>query len=134
MNKIIVDTNIFIYALDWNSKYHEQSVKLITSDKYDLYTTSKNISEYLAVSTKMNIDKTKILDFLEDINRNVSLLYSTPRSSKIFIQLFEKYFPAGNRVHDIEIASIALAGKIKSIATFNTKDFHQIDEIKLLKL
>ena len=53
---------------------------------------------------------------------------------KIFIQLFEKYFPAGNRVHDIEIASIALAGKIKSIATFNTKDFHQIDEIKLLKL
>jgi len=134
MNKIIVDTNIFIYALDWNSKYHEQSVKLITSDKYDLYTTSKNISEYLAVSTKMNIDKTKILDFLEDINRNVSLLYPTPRSSKIFIQLFEKYFPAGNRVHDIEIASIALAGKIKSIATFNTKDFHQIDEIKLLKL
>ena len=49
-------------------------------------------------------------------------------------KLFKKYFPAGNRVHDIEIASIALSGKIKSIATFNIKDFHPIDEIKLLKL
>lgn len=38
----------------------------------------------------------------------------------------------GNRIHNIEIASIALQNKISTIATVNRKDFMSISGLNLL--
>ena len=52
MNSLLIDTNILIYAIDEDSKFHLNSKKLIENSNYNLYTTSKNISEFLVVLTR----------------------------------------------------------------------------------
>lgn len=50
MNKILVDTNVLIYSIDEDSKYFDSAQKIF-SEELELYTTSKNLSEFLTVVT-----------------------------------------------------------------------------------
>ncbi|MCU4137425.1 MAG: hypothetical protein MW689_000996 [Thermodesulfobacteria bacterium] len=54
MNKqILVNTNVFIYAIDQDSKFHKQAFKFLSNNKdVELFTTSKNITETLVVLTR----------------------------------------------------------------------------------
>ena len=56
MNKILVDTNVLIYALDKNSLFYDRAVKILTKTDTIIYLTSKNISEFFAVCTKLKVD------------------------------------------------------------------------------
>ena len=38
-NKILVDTNIFIYSVDADSKFHQKSLKILLDPENELYTT-----------------------------------------------------------------------------------------------
>lgn len=60
------------------------------------------------------------------------IIYPENESLAIFKKLFNKYRPKGNKVYDIEIASIMLANKIKKIATFNKTDFADIKEVEII--
>ena len=134
MNKILLDTNVLIYAIDENSRYYEQSQSIINNDKVDLFTTSKNISEFLSVVTRSPYNLLSIenaLTIVRDISDLATVLFPTTKSFSFFSDLLKKYQPTGLRIHDFEIISIALAHRISSIATFNTKDFKTIEEINL---
>ena len=48
--------------------------------------------------------------------------------------MVSKYQPIGNRVYDIEIASITAAYNIDFLVSYNMADFKHIEEIKLLKI
>ena len=48
MNKIAVDTNVFIYTLDSSSPHHKKCENFLKDTDYELYITTKNISEYVA--------------------------------------------------------------------------------------
>jgi predicted nucleic acid-binding protein len=74
MNKLFVDTNIFIYALDKGSIHHQFAVDVLTSDK-NLYTSVKNISEYFAVTSKLKISDKIIFNFFQEINTNVKFYF-----------------------------------------------------------
>jgi len=129
MTKVLIDTNIFIYDLDKNSKFHSEANKLLNSEN-ELYTTSKNVSEFICVCTKLSIDYNIIEKYIEDIFSNLTILYPTPYSLEIFLELTKKNKPNGNRVYDIEIASIMIDNQILNIATFNMKDFEMIENFK----
>ncbi len=45
MNKILIDTNVLIYSIDEDSEFFESSRKMLFDDNYEIYTTSKNLSE-----------------------------------------------------------------------------------------
>lgn len=130
MSKLLIDTNIFIYALDKDSIHHQKSVEYLTS-KDKLFTTSKNISEYFAVTSKIGIETAITIGFYGEIKQNLVVLYPNDKSLLIFEKLYKKYAPKGNRVFDLEIVSIMLANKIHKIATLNQKDFITIDEVQL---
>jgi len=132
MNNILVDTNILIYGIDESSEFHKRSKEILTGDKFNLFITSKNVSEYFAVCTKLKIDKEIVLGFYNDIKKNTIILYPNDNSIKKFEMLVKKYFPTGNRVYDLEIVSVMLANDVKYLATFNTKDFDNIKEISLI--
>ena len=106
MSNILLDTNIFIYAINADSKYNEKYIKVLISE-LDLFTTTKNVSEYFAVLTKFNL--------------NVTVLYPTAESTKIFEELLKKYKPVGNRVFDFEVVSIMLINNINELATIKKK-------------
>jgi len=134
MNKLLLDTNILIYAIDEESKYFKVSQTLLYESDIELYTTSKNISEFLSVVTRIpghSLTLQNALLVIKDFQNFFTILFPTDQSFSLLIKLLLKYKPTGLVIHDYEIASIALANQIKNIATFNDKDFKAIDEVKI---
>lgn len=135
MNKILVDTNILIYSIDEDSKFHTISKKLVQNPNYNLYTTSKNLSEFLVVLTralKVSVTVEEALNILEDLMVYFTILYPSEDSKKKLKELLLKYKPKGLKIHDFEIVSIGLQNGIKKVATKNKDDFKAINEIELI--
>ena len=86
MSKLLIDTNIFIYALDPESIHYKKSIGYLNSAN-QLFTTSKNISEYFAVTSKIGVKASIAMDFYHEIKQNVIVLFPTERSLKIFEKL-----------------------------------------------
>ena len=137
MNNVLLDTNILLYAIDEESKYFKSVQRLLDTDTINFFTTSKNLSEFLSVITRIpnsSISIEKALYILNDFQNSFRILYPSEESNVIFIDLLKKYKPHGLKIHDYEIISIALSNKIKNIATINKKDFDHIEEIKLVPI
>lgn len=137
MNNVLFDTNLLLYAIDEESKYFDSVQELINDDSLKLFTTSKNLSEFLSVITripKSSLSIKEALLIIEEFQSTFTILYPTEKSYSIFIELLSKYSPYGLKIHDYEIISIAISNQIKNIATFNEKDFHGIEEIKLVSI
>ena len=135
MNKILVDTNILVYSIDEDSKFHTISKKLVQNPNYNLYTTSKNLSEFLVVLTralKVSVTVEEALNILEDLMVYFTILYPSEDSKKKLKELLLKYKPKGLKIHDFEIVSIGLQNGIKKVATKNKDDFKAINEIELI--
>lgn len=134
MNNILLDTNILVYAFDETSEFHQRASELFLNDENNLFVATKNISEFFAVCSKLNLDLNKTFGFYSDLKENCNILKPTDKSLDIFETLIKKYNPRGNRVYDIEIVSIMLANELKKVATANIDDFKNIDEIELIEI
>ncbi len=137
MNKVLVDTNILVYGIDEDSVFFKRARKIIGQDNYQLVTTSKNLIEFLAVTTKSsgyNLNNDTALEIVEEIIQGIEIVYPTQESMAIFLDLMNRYQPKGLKVHDFEIISIGLAHGVREVATFNTKDFNSVKEISLTKI
>ncbi len=137
MNSILLDTNVLVYAIDSNSQFNIRSQAIFQKQDVELFTTSKNISEFLSVVTRgensyFNIDDA--LNIVEDIASTMNIVFPNQYSFEIFQRLLKSYKPKGLKIHDIEIISIALAHNVNNIATFNVKDFSNINEISLVQV
>ena len=137
MSKILVDTNILVYGIDEDSAFFKRARKLLEQEKNQLVTTSKNLVEFLAVTTKStgyNLNNVIALEIVEEIIQGIEIVYPTQESMAIFLDLLNRYQPKGLKVHDFEIISIGLANGIHEVVTFNTKDFKSVKEISLLEV
>lgn len=132
MTKVLVDTNIFIYALDADSVHFSKSMTILSNPQFQLYTTSKNISEYFAVTSKLRLSPKKVWEFYKDIRKNIEVIYPSDTSLKRFEKMIKKYQPKGNRIFDIEVMSVSLTANVKKVASFNHKDFTDIKGIVLI--
>lgn len=132
--KILVDSNVFVYAYDGISAFHQDAVIFLSDPNVDFFSTTKNISEFFAVLSKMHQPFDKIFRFYQDIRRNTTLLFPTDTSLNILEELLKKYQPRGNRIYDMGIVSIALANGIPEIRTVNVKDFSGVTEISVASL
>ncbi|MBU2444566.1 MAG: hypothetical protein KJ666_03195 [Bacteroidetes bacterium] len=74
MNKILIDTNVMIYALDNHSKYFRQANNILEDDNNTNYTTSKNISEFFAVASKLKFDSQTVKTFYSELKQNFIIL------------------------------------------------------------
>ena len=132
--KILIDTNVLLYAMDISSKYHEVSVRILENEKYELFISLKNISELISVNSKKEVNKKITLDFITETILEISeLIFPNENSFAEFLKIISKYEIKGNKVYDMEIVSIMLAHGIGTIATFNHKDFQEIDKINILE-
>ena len=137
MSKILIDTNILVYGIDEDSAFFKRARKLLEQEKNQLVTTSKNLIEFLAVTTKpsgYNLKKDTALEIVEEIIQGIEIVYPTQESMAIFLDFMNRYQPRGLKVHDFEIISIGLANGIHEVATFNAKDFKSVKEISLLEV
>lgn len=134
MINVLLDTNVLIYAMDEGSVYQKVANTILLNPDYNLFITTKNISEFFAVTSKHKIDLQLCSSFYAEVKANVNILFPTLTSLLIFERLIQQYQPKGNVVFDIEIVSIMLDNGINQIATFNQKDFIAISEVQILKL
>lgn len=137
MNSVLVDTNIFVYGIDEDSIYYRQAKLILDQREKQLVTTSKNLIEFLSVVTKSfgyGLTSELALEIVEEIIQSVEVIYPTQESMAILLDLVHRHSPSGLRIHDFEIISIGLAHGIQKVATFNTKDFKSVKEIKLSNL
>lgn len=132
MNNIVIDTNVLIYALNQDSEYCAGAKSILSDPSKKLFITTKSISEFFAVTSKFNFEKSVVLGFYNDLKNNTTFLYPTSESLTHFEELLHKYSPVGNRVFDLEIVSVMLANDISTIATFNKKDFQGIKEVEII--
>jgi len=137
MSKVLVDTNILVYGVDEDSAFFKRARKILEQKKNQLVTTSKNLIEFLAVTTKSsgyNLKNDTALEIVEEIIQGVEIVYPTQESMAIFLNLMNLYQPKGLKVHDFEIISIGLANGVREVASFNTKDFKSVKEISLVEI
>ena len=137
MSKVLLDTNVLIYSIDKDSKYFDRSQKVIKNQDLNLFTTIKNISEMLTVITRdkqNNLTIGDALNVVQDVENISTFLYPNYNSYQTFKKLIEKYEPTGLKMHDIEIISISIENNINNIATFDRKDYKNIEEIDLYPL
>ncbi len=136
MNKLLVDTNVLIYSIDEDSKYFKSAQKIF-SEELELYTTSKNLSEFLSVVTRFpqkSLSLKEALLVVDDFMKTMTILYPTKETFFVFRDLIKRYQPVGLQIHDYEILSIGLANQVDTVATFNEKDFIKVKEAKLYTL
>lgn len=129
MKTSVLDTNILLYALDEDSEYHQAAKALLEDESCDLFLTTKTISEYFAVASKLNIPLEKAMIFYRSFCENAQILFPNLNSLIVFEDMLQKYQPRGNRVFDLEIAALAIAHEMDEIRTVNTKDFADVTEI-----
>jgi predicted nucleic acid-binding protein len=137
MSKVLVDTNILVYGIDEDSVFFKRARKILEQENYQLVTTSKNLIEFLAVTTKSsgyNLNNETALEIVEEIIQGIEIVYPTQESMAIFLDLMNRYQPKGLKVHDVEIISIGLAHGVHEVATFNTKDFKSVKEISITEI
>lgn len=135
-NKVLLDTNILVYAVDESSDFHIRSWEILNNNNYQFYLSPKNISEFISVvtrSTKPMLSVESAVEIIDTARKNYSVLYPNNSSLDILSNLLKKYKAKGLRVYDLEIISVALANNIETIATFNYKDFDRITEIKTIQ-
>ena len=132
-NNVVLDTNILIYYLDKSSIHNKYSKDIVKNSGFNFCLTTKNISEFCAVLSKIkDFEYSDIEKELNNLLNSFMILYPNEYSLNIFNSLIHKYKPSGNRVYDIEIVSIMLAYNINKIATVNTSDFKDIDEVEII--
>lgn len=134
MNKLVIDTNVLIYALDTDSGFHLPAAKVLMDTTVELFIPTKVISEFFAVTSKLGIPSSEALHFYQEIQNNTTILYPSPDSLAYFQRLVQKYQPRGNKVFDMEIVAISQAHSISQIATANLSDFQEIEEITIFPL
>lgn len=132
MSKLLIDTNVLIYSIDEDSKFFRLAHNILL-EQNELYTTSKNLSEFLTVITRVPypLSLKDALQVIDDFSRIMTFLYPDEKSFLIFKDLLQQYQPVGLKIHDYEILSIGLTNKINTIVTFNEKDFKKVKEINL---
>jgi predicted nucleic acid-binding protein len=87
MSKILIDTNILVYGIDEDSAFFKRGSKLLEQGENQLVTTSKNLIEFLAVTTKSsgyNLNNETALEIVEEIIQGIDIVYPTQESMAIF--------------------------------------------------
>jgi predicted nucleic acid-binding protein len=97
------------------------------------------LREYYAVSTKgvifeRPLEVKETLLKIEEYMSHFKVLYGNGVSLTILKEIAAKYHIRKKNIHDANIVATMLANRLKSIFTFNIKDFNFYEEIKLFKM
>ncbi|MEO6033899.1 MAG: PIN domain-containing protein [Verrucomicrobiota bacterium] len=136
MSNLLVNTDLLVYAIDEDSQFYERTRKLLYESGHELFTTSKNICEFLAVATRGNpplLSVYQAVNLADEMEQNFTVLYPTPESSQILRGLLRKYHAAGPQVNDFAVVSIGLNHQVNLLGTFDEKYFRGISEIEFAR-
>ncbi len=143
-NKIMIDTNILVYANMFNSPLHNKSrIQLQEqNNKFDQLCISVQIvREYIAVKSKITFldgcyNACEIVLDIKEFEQNYFISINNLAFQKEFLRLLYKYEVKGKQVHDCNIAATMLVNNINNVFTNNIGDFkrYEPEGIKVISL
>ena len=138
--KILIDSNILVYAINQDSPKHKQVRKFLAeqfkSRKNQPFLAHQNILESLRVLTHPKfpnpISQNQGIQLLEQLLGQFTIISPLPETISIFRELWCKYHQRGNFIFDLYLVATALTHNIRIIATDNEKDLGQFEEINII--
>jgi predicted nucleic acid-binding protein len=139
--KVLVDTNILIYAIDSASQFYGKSQALldqVENGEIQVFIAEKSLYELAAVLSspafigkiEPNQIRQHLLYFAD--NSTFTILYSTPNITNTSWRLFFNLSPRKNRIYDLVLAATAIEYDIDTIYTKNVRDFESIKELEIV--
>lgn len=134
--KLLIDTNILVYAFDSSSPYHQTSaniLRLCFKQQISGYITHQNITEFSKVFIeKYKVSPSKLKPEIKKITHqlNLKLVLPTPQTLPHFIKLLKFSKAKSTHIFDLYLAATILSHRINKIITFNTKDFAPIPKLQ----
>lgn len=137
MNKIGIDTNILIYALDKESDFYQLALFFLNSLQGLGVVCWQNLTEFYAIVTdsrriRNNLTPQIAIREIETLINKYSLTVIGPniKTKEIGFRLLRTKDVSGQLVHDVFLAATLLSNGINTLITENTKDFLHIQSLK----
>ncbi len=140
VEKVIIDTNIWVYYLNKDSKFHQISKDIIqnyVNENCKIYITSQIFRELLVVLTSVKFLEKPLtikaaIEKVNEISNFVTILFESKNSNNKLKKLILENRIVGYKIHDINIIAVALENSINCIRTNNPKDFIAHNKIKII--
>ena len=135
--RVLIDTNILIYATLENDPRSERSRELLLSPgREELYTSAQNLAEMYPSLTGPRMEqpdpppvaRAKILSIAS--LPSLQVLPLTGDVQAIALELCEKYAITRQRYYDAQIAATIIVHGIRTLLTENDRDFKDMSEIR----
>lgn len=136
-NRLFVDTNVLIYATDLQSPFYVQAVNALNKafmSGVDLVISFQVLREYLAVTTRIRVDKPEVSldDLFESIRvfrQEFEVVEDNGKILDNLLNLVENIPTAGKQIYDANIVATMQAHGIRSLLTHNTADFRRFSHL-----
>ncbi len=138
MSRILVDSNILIYAINTSSPKNRLAREFIKTSfrNSQLYLAQQNITESLRILTHKKFPHPwPIEDAVNQISKftdKVLIISPNIKTLFYFLEIVKKTKITGNKIFDAYLAATALSNNIDTIATDNIKDFSIFKEVKVI--
>jgi len=138
--KILLDSNILIYAFDTRSEYHSLSSEIRKKAVEKLITcciSPQNLNEIYRVLTDPKAvlepySPREIERELQKIIKRIEVILPTRETAATCLQLAAKYEIKSLKIFDTFLVATMLENGVGQIITFNQKDFETFLEVRTI--
>lgn len=133
--RILLDTNILIYAYDRSSPYHTKAaeiIKLALAGEFEAVVAQQNLIEFANVLTSnYKIPASSVSRDIEDILKDFQLITPLPKTIHLFLRLIQD-LNVKTYLFDIYLVATMISNDIESLITLNDKDFAEIKGLTVI--
>lgn len=141
--RIFLDTNVLVYAHDSSSQYHIDSANLVTmifEGTLQGVIAEQNLIEIYRILTNsvamrgnsLSAAQVKLLIQSTYLTGHFELAYPTEETIQKTLELAVQKNITSAKIFDLRLAAVTLSAQINYFATYNTKDFAEIDGLTTL--
>lgn len=132
--KILLDTNILVYATDNFNINHKKVIQNIYNQE-NLYISDRSYLEFYRVcSGPLKISPKRVLEMIDFFknNENYTTLNSSETVHDLTFDLAKKFDARSGKIFDLNILAVAIANDIDILYTKNTKDYPDTGLIEII--
>lgn len=136
--KILIDTNILIYAdnkdSNWSNVCNAIIENSLKNKEIQLFIPQKVLLEYYRVSTS-KVKNLRVETVIENILfyiENFEILYDNAKTTEIMFEIALETNAKSGKIFDLNILALALQNKIDILYTVNIKNFPNVKGLKIL--
>jgi predicted nucleic acid-binding protein len=141
--KMLIDTNILVYAHNLDSPYRPQSKETIRraiAGDFTGYLSIQNLVEFFSVITnpKRAPNPLSTSDALKEVRNyldaaEIEVLYPTSKTAEILVGLVEKYQVSRGDIFDCILVAMMQEYYLEGIYTFDVSSFSRFEGIRALE-